>query len=267
MGIAQFPILTATTFHKQLDSGRSQPSIVQCVDARGSDAGLYVVKLLGSLESKETGFMCEFMASRLASLLGIPVPEPASVVIEKDFAETIPEPQLRQRFLASVCTNFATKYKSPGLSTWPTGKSIPRDLFEACAEIFAFDVLIQNPDRRKVNPNLLWDAEEIYAYDHETAFSFIQDIIARKNPTGSLTAEKLSFLKDHVFFNNLRKQDLDYARLEGAMLGVTAPVLAQIGGQMPKAWRTSDLKPILEYTEAVCKTPANVTRIARELLA
>lgn len=249
-----------------MESGKSRPALIQCRDAHGNDAGFYVVKLFGSMESKETAFMCEFAAYHLAALLGIPTPEPAIVNIEKDFVEAM-EPNIQRQFTASICLNFATKFKSPGFSTWPIDKPIPRNIFQVCAEIFAFDVLIQNPDRTRDNPNLLCGAEEIYAYDHETAFSFIFDIMAQKNPVENLTTQNLGFLKKHVFFNGLRKQEPNYARLEGAMLGVTASAFAEISHQVPKAWRNAHLDSILKYTETMCKSPATLTKTAKELLA
>ena len=148
---------------------------------------------------------------------------------------------IQRQFTASICLNFATKFKSPGFSTWPIDKPIPRNIFQVCAEIFA--------------------------YDHETAFSFIFDIMAQKNPAENLTTQNLGFLKKHVFFNGLRKQEPNYARLEGAMLGVTASAFAEISHQVPKAWRNAHLESILKYTETMCKSPATLTKTAKELLA
>jgi hypothetical protein len=49
-------------------------------------------------------------------------------------------------------------------------------------DIFAFDALIQNVDRRVTNPNLLTVGSTFYVYDHETSFSFLQAILPPPQP-------------------------------------------------------------------------------------
>ncbi len=269
MEIAEFPTLTAATFHRRMDSGKSRPALLQCIDATGADTGSYVVKLLGAMEFKETAFICEFMAYHLANLLGIPVPEAAIIAIEKDFVAALPDLEMKRLFEMSLGLNFATKFKSPGFSTWPIGKPIPRNIFQACAEIFAFDALIQNPDRRGDNPNLLWSEEEVFAYDHEAAFSFIFSIdrSIRENPSSNLSAKNLEFLKNHIFFNGLRKQSINYNRMEEAMTAVGPATIKDIQGQIPEGWKNQCLDSILRYTEAMCKTPTILTKPIKEILA
>lgn len=44
---------------------------------------------------------------------------------------------------------------------------------DQAAAIFAFDLLIQNPDRHTVNPNLWTRSDRLVVYEHEQAFSFL----------------------------------------------------------------------------------------------
>ncbi len=55
------------------------------------------------------------------------------------------------------------------------------------AHIFAFDALIQNPDRRYSNQNLLTRGNNIFVYDHELAFSFLEAILPLRHPWLSKT--------------------------------------------------------------------------------
>ena len=66
---------------------------------------------------------------------------------------------------------FGSKHLPPGYTSWPVGKAIPKDALATAAEIFAFDVLIVNDDRRPVNPNCLFGGSSPAIYDHEMAFS------------------------------------------------------------------------------------------------
>lgn len=56
-------------------------------------------------------------------------------------------------------------------------KAIPDAMRQAAVTIFAFDALVQNPDRRFNNQNLLTRGDDIFVFDHEVAFSFLLDIL------------------------------------------------------------------------------------------
>jgi len=53
-------------------------------------------------------------------------------------------------------------------------------------EIFAFDLMVQNPDRRKGKPNLLRKGDELAIFDHEMAFSFLYALVPNEYPWDGL---------------------------------------------------------------------------------
>jgi hypothetical protein len=55
-------------------------------------------------------------------------------------------------------------------------------MWRDAVNIFAFDALIQNPDRRSANPNLFTQGDNIYVYDHETSFSFLVAVVKSAEP-------------------------------------------------------------------------------------
>ena len=48
---------------------------------------------------------------------------------------------------ASLGLNFGSAIQT-GVMTWPVDKWVPESMWPAAVDIFAFDALIQNPDRR-----------------------------------------------------------------------------------------------------------------------
>lgn len=88
------PELTATRFLKVMDSGRTQPCLLVGEDAEGNEVEA-VVKLKGHPQMMPGGMVAEAMASILATDLGLPVPLPYRMRIEKAFAQTVPNPILR----------------------------------------------------------------------------------------------------------------------------------------------------------------------------
>jgi len=66
--------------------------------------------------------------------------------------------------------------------SWPSSTAARRIRRSTSAEIFAFDVLAQNPDRRAGNPNLWARSNRLGVYDQEQAFSFLSVPIVGGTP-------------------------------------------------------------------------------------
>jgi hypothetical protein len=117
-------------------------------------AGEYVVKLRGAIG--ESGLLSELFASRLAGHFGLACPESAVITIDQGLVELVAntQPSHAARIRGSVGLNFGTKVLT-GATIWPVDKAIPEAMWQAAVDIFAFDALVQNPDRSFNNPNLL----------------------------------------------------------------------------------------------------------------
>ncbi len=175
----------AVTFIKVL-KGRTKPCLMLCEDAEGNQHEA-VVKLRAGFEMKEAGLVCELLASLLAGDLDLPVPKPMIVTVESGLDGAMPFPDVAGRVRQSVGLNFGSARLPSGINTWLKNKAIPMQLRPLAAEIFAFDAIVQNPDRRRDNPNLLWKGDDLYLYDHELAFSFVAGVVGWQPPwTGSV---------------------------------------------------------------------------------
>jgi hypothetical protein len=205
-----------------------------CEDEGGNPHEL-VVKLRAGIEHGQVGLTCELLASLLAGDLDLPIPSPAIVVIEEDLASPIVLPEFAKLVRQSVGLNFGTDKLPPGLNTWPKDRAIPVMLRALAAEIFAFDVLIQNPDRRRDNPNILWKSEELYIFDHDLAFSFVMPTIGWQPPW---TGEGLKFFEEHIFHRGLKGTEINLNRLMRAFEAVTDERLQEHLDVVPNEWRT-----------------------------
>jgi HipA-like kinase len=169
------PHLVAATYHRKMSSGRTKPMLFSCEDQKGNPAGEFVVKLKGGVNNGVTGLTSELLSSLLAEFLGIAAPEPALIDLDSSLAEVLPERDAEEAEIIrkSAGVNFWTRLRTGGYRIWPVDMAIPIGLRQEAVDIFAFDALIQNPDRRYDNPNILWRDEEMFVIDHESAFSFI----------------------------------------------------------------------------------------------
>lgn len=203
-----------------MSSGRTWPALCGCEDDLGNRVGDYVVKLRGGMERGKTGLMCELLASRLAIHFGISVPDPALVIIEADFAEVVAvaEPKRADCLRNSVGLNFGSRQLN-GVTAWPVDKAVPEAMWQAAVNLFAFDALIQNPDRRFSNQNLFSRSNDIFAYDHELAFSFLLDLAARATPW---RLDNQPYLTDHVFYRQLKSKTIDLNGFTLALIALPA---------------------------------------------
>jgi len=172
------------------------------------------------------------MCSQFASDLGLSVPPPYAIRIDRDFAATVPDPTLRPIMEASAGLNFGCKKWGPGYTIWPRDQNPPRAMRQAAMEIFAFDGLIQNPDRRAVNPNCVFLGDDFLLYDHEAAFSNFLVLFAKPawEPGG------LDFLREHIFRAALRGQALELDRLHGALEAVDSTRIQGYADAIPSQW-------------------------------
>ncbi len=222
----------AATFIKALPSGRTCPCLMICEDDEGAQHEI-VVKL-PAIDTGVTGLTCELLASLLADDLDIIVPKPFLVDIDQDFHKAIPDPVLAERFKSNPGLSFGSLFLGAGYATWPQGRSVPSSLFPVVADIFAFDILIQNPDRRVDKPNLLRKGDDLVVFDHEMAFSFLYAIDPRKSPWDNAGIE---FAAKHIFYPELKGKCFSWDRLQGALETIDNRRLMAYEKMIPALWR------------------------------
>jgi len=154
------PRLTAIQFERFMTSGRTSPALCGCEDQAGMMVGEYVVKLRGAIG--ESGLVNELFAARLAGHFGLAAPEPALVSSSQPLRKLVATTQPAQRGPHSRQRWAELRHQSSErVSTWPVDKFIPEAMWQAAVDIFAFDALVQNPDRRFTNPNLFTRGDSV----------------------------------------------------------------------------------------------------------
>ena len=195
--------LTAIRFQKVMGSGRTQPCLMMCEDEAGQEREV-VVKLRGHPQIMPGGLAAEGVASLLGRDLGLPVQCPLMIWMDQDFVDTVPDAGMRSMMEKSIGWNFGSPKWSPGYTIWPHDQPLSEAMRVAAAEIFVFDGIIQNPDRRDANPNCVFLGDCFLIYDHESAFSGFRDLF----PKDPWEDGAVDFLKNHVLFRSLKKSDV-----------------------------------------------------------
>jgi hypothetical protein len=227
--------LVAQRFDKRMGSGRTWPCLLAC-DVGGDSDIEVVAKFSAGCDRGIGGLVAEALGAMLAADLDLPVPEPYLVVFDGDFVDTIPAEQaaVAERLRRSARIAFGSKKLPPGFSVFPSGKTVPVASRQQAAEIFAFDCLVANPDRRPNNPNLLYDGRSFAIFDHELAF-MTEGIIGWQPPwaAGSLQISGHT----HILFTALSGRAIDLSRLQGAWEALSDSRFAEYEAVLPPEWQ------------------------------
>ena len=227
-----------------------------------------VAKLSAGCERGVAALVSEAVAAVLAADLGLPVPEPYLVTVEPDFAAGIPDEEIVALAQRSNTVWYGSKRLPSGYTTWPVGKQIPKDAIPVAAEVFAFDALIANFDRRPENPNCLFLGSSLAIFDHELAF-LTEGIIGWRPPweTGSL--ESFRRPQSHLFVDQLRAKALNLDRLSGAWLAVSDERLQTYRRALPAEWAEADetaasaVRHVTEVRNNLARAMQEIERVLR----
>jgi hypothetical protein len=241
--------LIATQFVRVMESGRTGPILCGCADQDGNDAGDFVVKLRQRMSTGVRGLLHEFLGSRLASHFGIMVPEPVGVSIEPEFAEALADRDalLAASLQASIGLNFGSRILNP-VSIWLVNRLIPAAMWRDAVNIFALDALMQNPDRRTDNPNVLTQDDNIFVYDHEASFSFLFAVVKSDEPWN---IEREMYLANHVFYKRLKGKEIDLKDFEERLNALSPGPWAEIRDEIPDEWHHADFDEIEMHLRGV----------------
>lgn len=257
--------LVAAQLHRFMTAGRTSPALCGCEDDAGNRVDDFVVKLRGGLDNGQKGLLFELVASRLATYFGLASPDPALVRIDAEFAELVAarEPQRAARMRNSVGLNFGSRLLVDA-TEWPVDMKIPDSMRQTALNIFAFDALVQNADRRFKNQNLLIRGDDIFVFDHELAFSFLWDILPSPTPW---RLEDQLYLADHVFYTRLRKKPIDLSQFVAALGALPDGAMQEIVAEVPVEWNNEVLSRIEGHLRVVSNHAIEFAEEVRRRLA
>jgi hypothetical protein len=225
--------VVANVFHKFMTSGRTAPVLLGCSRVAHDDAD-YVVKTIGGCDLGSGQLTKELAAAQLADYFGIPHPRQAFVEIDEELANLIAqqEPSHAEAIRRSVGLGFGTEYLH-NLITWPVDRQPSASQFQDACAIFAFDVLIQNPDRQFRRPNLGAVGDQIYVFDHELAFSSQYAIPRNLEPWRVANDQSWT---SHVFYNQLHRRPVELTEFLDRLEKFPFDFFADLAKELPDSW-------------------------------
>jgi hypothetical protein len=259
--------VTAAEYVRPMESGRTSPILVRCARSDNSLIDV-VVKFSGFCEQQEQNLAMEVIAACLASDLRLPVPEPCLVSVSDEWIAIVPDEERRKGILASSRVAFGSSLVTGGYSIWTPDTRISEAMTDVAAGIFAFDAIIQNPDRRTENPNCLVRGENIRIIDHELAFGH-RFVLNWSPPWAKNSLNWMERKGRHIFRPELRRSMVDYDAMKAAWISLAAARIATYQAAIPPEWanaaaRVQDALSLIR--EARKNIDACIAEIKRVLL-
>ncbi len=230
--------VTATSFLRRLGTGRTKPPLLDCERQNGGRVEV-VAKLAGS-GCGPHGIVRETIMAMLAADLGLPVSEPVLVDLIEGFVDALPGDQaaLAHELNQSLLPTFGCCKLPAGFSVWSSDREVAAQAVESAAEVFAFDALTLNPDRRVSNPNCQWNGTSFAIFDHEMALD--STLIGTAMLPAPWQNGGLHSLTqgpgEHVLYRGLRNRAPSLTRLEAAWNTIAAPRLKEYRDAVPAEW-------------------------------
>ncbi len=215
------PSLTAERYLQPLREGGSLPAVVD------TDHGLFVAKFRGAGQGPRA-LIAELVVGIVARELGLPVPEPAVIVLPPGLGDDQPDPEIRELLDRSRGVNMGLRYLDGAFNfdVHAAGDLIAAEL---AADVVWLDAFVTNPDRTARNPNLMIHERRPWLIDHGTALYAHHDWAG---VNGARTRTPFPLIREHVLL--LLAGDLAAADARLAPQ-LTEDVLAGVMDQVPDA--------------------------------
>ena len=192
-----------------------------------------VVKCMGLPEITQRGLFCEYMGNVLAREVGVITPEPALVDVPAAFAESVNGSGEMRGFGLRIQPGIGVGCRFiPGLAPYIPGGSLSEEERSQAANIYGYDLAVQNVDRRRDKPNCAWSGKALIAFDFEMCFSFLWTIVN----TDPWDLRRANISGGHLFRPVLRGKTLDWSAFMTALSRLGPQRLDDLTEGMPNDW-------------------------------
>jgi hypothetical protein len=269
--------------------GRTHPLALRCVrsfqasevdpDSEEDIAWLpqnrtLIVKALGHPEVTRTSLFCELFGNLLARELGVETPAPALVTLSEELVEQL-NPGLSTYNIRLVPGLAAgCEYMKSGLVSPIPLVNMSQEELAAATRLYAsfgddffitFDLVSQNPDRRREKPNCGLLGGRLIAFDFEMAFSFIYAL--GKKPA-AWRVSRLPMARNHLFHSHLNRhaQMVDWGPFVVDVSRLSRARIDELFDEVPVEWREHE-RAVRKHLTGVLRNHSKLQiELARSLL-
>lgn len=266
----------AQRFEKVLEVGRTRPLVVDCAyyppassdeeantSARPPDHRLMVVKSLGHPEVTEISLFSEVFGNVLARELGVATPTPALVNLSPEFVDAVGPLVAGYGVALTAGLGSGCEYLHGGLTPAVPGAFLTQEELQQATLIYGFDLLVQNPDRRRDKPNCASLASSLIAFDFEMCFSFLLPIVGQAQPW---EVSRHGIAGKHLFHSVLKTRAPGWTPLIDRLRALTVERLDQLASALPGEWQLEADRVRDHIVHVIMNLPQFELELQRSLL-
>lgn len=193
-------------------TGSTKPAVMTVSDSTtGNIEGAYIVKVFNGMDTAKTAK--EFYGNLLARQFDFNVPYCALIFVGSEIIEILEKDPAHKRSNLIPGYYFGSKLQEGRVANYTDTVINPMNDWEI-ENVFGFDALIFNYDRRHEKPNLFFIKDEVFLIDHELAFNsqnfednFTGMVKDKKTYQKVLDFKNGKFERKHLFLETLRKKN------------------------------------------------------------
>ncbi|HEY4150725.1 MAG TPA: HipA family kinase, partial [Chitinophagaceae bacterium] len=172
------------------------------------------------------------------------VPEPVVVNVNSEFVDLLVGNDMHQVAGNSLGFNFGNEYQRgyyPLLKDQPVTDIVKQKLLD----LFAFDMLISNSDRRIDKPNFLFNGNDVLVFDHEIAFGFLFELpFLRNNNPWLFRDSDMDWINLNFCFNLLKGNEYNFLPFLDKLISINDLFWDKIETIIPQEWFNSQFGTI-----------------------
>lgn len=247
----------ALRFDRALGTGRTKPLVIECVkdSGDGKERRSLVIKSKALPEVTPSGMFCEIVGNLLARDFGIDTPMPGLVRLSPAFVEVANRALGNYKLRLEAGMGVGCELLPKGFVSPIAGFSLREEEIPQAAQIYGYDLIVQNPDRHSRNPNCLMKGNRLVAIDFNLAFSFIVPLFGKQPEPWELSHHK--FANEHLFRRGLRNKKVSWRPIVDAVRNIKRTRIEAFCAALPPEWQT--------WTGIVCEHLMNIKENASKL--
>ena len=224
-------------------SGRTRPLVVFCTPSEPTAtepdddaAQSFLVKATGLPEVTPASLFNEAIGNLLARRVGLEPPEPCLTILTEQFVRAVERQLANYGLHVDAGVAVGTKFIR-GLANFVSGAAPSAEELDQMTLLYAYDMLVQNPDRRLNNPNCGVLDGKLVPFDFEMCFSFV---MALGNPDPCLVSTH-GLSAQHCCHGALRsrKGSVSWKPFLDSLQSLTDDDLQRIVSAVPPEWQKS----------------------------
>lgn len=254
--------LAATRFEHVITEGRTHPLVLACRSDRASGPEQrFLVKAIGCPEVRSSWqLVTETVGNAIARRMGVLTPVPAVVEISDVMARLVNRSLEGGGHSFKIEAGLAAGCEFiPGLANFTVGQRLNPEMRNQAVRIFTFDMLSQNPDRRRDKVNCGLTKSGLIAFDFELCFAhkFLHVIGGDRIEPWEPSAAQIS--RNHLFYEEVKATPLAFETVEMMASDLNVEWWEALSIALPGPWRMdaerigADLRLISSHAQDFAK--------------